>query len=115
FSTFTTENEKGKEKALFISPSGYSPIIQNYREGNTILLTGDRGTGKTAILLDFIRNTDEEKTLYFKIDDYGKLSETYHIKDFYKFLITNLTVSLFNRLASEQNRINQLNDEEKIL
>src|SRR5690554_6020267 len=69
FSTFTTENEKGKEKELFISPSCYSPIIQNYKEGNTILLTGDRGTGKTAILLDFIRNTELPKILYCRIED----------------------------------------------
>lgn len=115
FSTFTTENEKGKEKQLFVSPSCYSPIIQNYREKNTILLTGDRGTGKTAILLDFIRNTDLSKALYCRIDDYSRLNESYTLKDFYKFLITNISVTLFEKLTLNQSRISKLGYDEKVL
>jgi len=115
FSTFTTENEKGKEKQLFVSPSCYSPIIQNYKEKNTILLTGDRGTGKTAILLDFIRNTDLTQTLYCRIEDYSKLDEGYSLTDFYKFLITKITVTLFEKLSSNRKRLNKLNTDEKVL
>lgn len=115
FSTFTTENEKGKEKQLFIAPSCYSPIIQNYRERNTILLTGDRGTGKTAILLDFIRNTDLSKILYCRIDDYSDLNESLTLKEFYKFLIRNISVTLFEILSTNQKWVRKLNHEEKVL
>lgn len=115
FSTFTTENEKGKEKELFVSPSCYSPIIQNYKEKNTILLTGDRGTGKTAILLDFIRNTDLSKTLYCRIEDYSKLKENYSLTEFYKFLITNISVTLFEKLSTSQKHLNKLTVDEKVL
>jgi hypothetical protein len=61
FSMFTTENEKGKERLLFVTSSCYSLIIQSYNKKNTILLTGDRDTCKTAILLDSIRNIDINK------------------------------------------------------
>ena len=63
FSTYTTENEKGKEDNLFVSPSGYAPIIQSFNQEQSLVLIGDRGTGKTAILLDFERNLDKTSTL----------------------------------------------------
>ncbi|HPG41859.1 MAG TPA: hypothetical protein PLP19_21580 [bacterium] len=115
FSTYTTENEKGKEEKLFVSPACYAPIIQNYKEKNTILLTGDRGTGKTAILLDFMRNTDLNSTLFCRIDDYSNLSENFHLPEFYKFLITNISVTLFDKLSSNQNRIRKLCTDDKVL
>jgi len=49
FSSKTTENDQGREKELFVDLIQYSPIKESFNQGHSIILIGDRGTGKTAI------------------------------------------------------------------
>ncbi|HEY4109437.1 P-loop ATPase, Sll1717 family [Puia sp.] len=115
FSTFTTENELGKEETLFIKPNDYSPIVQSFNQQNTIILIGDRGTGKTAILLDFERKLTPNNSLFCSIDNFVALPISFKPIDFYKFLLSNLSITLFQKLSDEVNRINKLKKEEKVL
>ena len=105
FSTYTTENEKGKEDNLFVSPSGYAPIIQSFNQEQSLVLIGDRGTGKTAILLDFERNLDKTSTLLCSIDNFESLRLNFNTVDFYKILIRQLSIQLSQKLATEKYRL----------
>ena len=87
FSTFTTENEKGREQHLFVHPSNYAPIIQNFQQHQSLILIGNRGTGKTAILSDFKRQIDLRKTLLVEISDFSLLPTSFSQTQFYNFII----------------------------
>jgi Cdc6-like AAA superfamily ATPase len=63
FAIFTSESEQARQKELFFDTSLYSPIVENFLSGNTIILSGDRGTGKTAILYDLVRRLQNTNAL----------------------------------------------------
>lgn len=115
FASFTTENEGQRFSKTFIKPNDYETILENFSQKNSILLTGDRGTGKTALIKDFISKIDDKNSITTHIIDFSSLKQDYELKDFYKFVIVNLSVSLFTALADKQNRVSKLNKEEKLL
>jgi len=114
FNIYSSEDEKDMQKDLFINLSNYSPLKQSFDQGNSIILIGERGTGKTAITKDFYRSADWNTSLICEVDDFSELTEGYNIKDFLKFLIIQLSIELFNRLYKSQPKIKKLNKEEKI-
>lgn len=115
FSTFTTENEKGREQHLFVHPSNYAPIIQNFQQHQSLILIGNRGTGKTAILSDFKRQIDLRKTLLVEISDFSLLPTSFSQTQFYNFIIHNISERLIKLLSQEPKRIKKINKDDKIL
>jgi hypothetical protein len=115
FASFTTENEGQHFSKTFIKPNDYETILENFSQKNSILLTGDRGTGKTALIKDFISKINDNNSITAHIIDFSSLKHDYELQDFYKFVIVNLSVSLFSALADKQNRVSKLNKEEKLL
>ncbi|XCA83502.1 hypothetical protein ABKJ26_15125 [Exiguobacterium mexicanum] len=115
FSTYTTENERGKENELFIPPSDYSPIIQGFNQGLSTILIGNRGTGKTAILLDFERNLNRENSIFCTVDDFSSLPKSFKEIEFYKFLISKISITLFEVLVTETKRLKKLDQADKVL
>jgi len=115
FASFTTENEGLRFTKTFIKPNDYETILENFSQQSSILLTGDRGTGKTALIKDFISKLDNEKSIVSHIIDFSQLKADYELNDFYKFVITNLSISLFTSLTDKSKRISTLNKEEKLL
>ncbi|MCE2964048.1 MAG: P-loop NTPase fold protein [Chitinophagales bacterium] len=115
FSIFTTENEKEKFSKTFIKPNDYETISENFSQKNSILLTGDRGTGKTAIIKDFIAKLNTDNSITSHIIDFSQLKIDYDLKDFYNFLISNITFDLFSSLTDKTARIDKLEKDEKIL
>jgi len=115
FSIYTTENERGLEDNLFIRPNMYSPIIESFINKLSMILVGNRGTGKTAILLDFKRTLNEQEDFICLVDDYEKLDLNFSSGDFYKFLLNKISVNLFESLAIDKKKAKKLNKEDKIL
>jgi len=115
FSSFTTENENEMFTQIFTSPSEYETILDNFSQKNSIILTGDRGTGKTALIKDFTLKVDSKKAILVQIIDYSKLKMEYEASDFYSFIINQITVSLFVSLTTETKRIKKLEYEQKLL
>lgn len=115
FASFTTENETEIFDDTFINPNDYETILDNFSQKNSIILTGDRGTGKTALIKDFVRNIDNQKSIICHIVDYSSLDLNFQSNDFYKFVISNLSQSLFSSLADKPKRIKSLDLEEKLL
>ncbi|GJD34210.1 P-loop ATPase, Sll1717 family [Methylobacterium aerolatum] len=114
FSVYTSENERSHGKDLFVDFSMYSPIIEGFNNGRTMLLAGDRGTGKTAIIYDFCRKVDEN-CLVVNISDYSDLKVGFNSEDFYNYIICQLSERLFAKMASDKKTGSQLNKSDKVL
>ena len=115
FASYTTENEGQRFAKTFIKPNDYETILENFSQKNSILLTGDRGTGKTALIKDFNSKLSNDNSIIAHIVDFSQLKTDYQLQDFYKFVISNLSVSLFSALADKKKRISKLSKEEKLL
>lgn len=115
FSTFTTEKEKDVFSQIFVKPSNYDTILNNYLQGNSIILSGDRGTGKTAIIKNFQHKIKEKDSIIISIEDFTDLDTNFDSKSFYKFLIKKFASQLISNLASFPNRVRLLNSDDKLL
>jgi hypothetical protein len=114
FAIFTSESEQDRQKELFYDTSLYSPIVQNFLSGNTIILSGDRGTGKTAILYDLVRRLQNSKTLVVEISDYSSLKWPFDPKQLYIFLTQQLADALFSIIANSKFNYKLLTKNERI-
>ena len=112
FNTFTTEDER-KTKELFIEPVDYSLIKDAFKNSRTIIMAGNRGTGKTAIVFDLIRNAPQNSFILY-IDDFSSLSEHPSIKDFYKMICEYLVNTLMSRAVEIKKGISHLPKEDKL-
>ncbi len=115
FAIYTTENEKDKVNDLFISPNDYAPIIESFNKGLTMIIIGNRGTGKTALLYDLINKQNSSDNIICSLEDYSDLSINSDLTDFYKLIITKLSIKLFDTLITQKYRIKELNKEERLL
>lgn len=115
FNSYTSENEVDRAEALFVNTSLYSPIVQAFDNQQTVLLTGDRGTGKTAIIYDFMRRLVVSDSVAVNIDDFSSLPEDYTPSQFYEFLTRHLSESLFDKIASEGKFLGKLTKDDRVL
>ncbi len=77
----------------------YGPVTEGFRNGRTMILSGDRGTGKTAIIFDFLRQNDKEKTFVVSVYDFTDLASEYDLSELYKFVIKNIAEKFFANLG----------------
>lgn len=115
FSTFTTEKEKDVFSQIFVKPSIYDTILSTYLQGNSIILSGDRGTGKTAIIKKFQDKIEEKNSIVLSLDDFTDLDIDFDSKSLYKFLIKKFSTQLISNLTTFPSRIKLLNTEDKLL
>jgi hypothetical protein len=115
FSKYTSENEVDKVKELFIEPLDYSPIKENFGNDTTMIIIGDRGTGKTAVLYDLLRRINDEKNIVCIIEDFSRLNDIPKNIEFYELLIRRLAYEVFTKLIDRTEKIKLLNKEEKLL
>lgn len=76
-------------------------------------MAGNRGTGKTAIVFDLIRNASSN-SFFIYLDDFSSLSETPNIQDFYKLFGEFLINSLMNKAMENRKRISKLSKDDKL-
>ena len=114
FNVYTAENESQFADDIFVHPLNYDAIKSSYDSNRSIIIRGNRGTGKTALLTDLYKNTDTEKCLQCVIDDYSELDISPTNSEYYLLLITNLVTTLFYRLFDDTRKLKQLNKEDKI-
>jgi hypothetical protein len=118
FSNLNAESEGEKGSDLFVSTSKYGPIIEGFLSGNTMIITGDRGSGKTAIILDFIRQiklgTRTKSGLVVSISDFSSLKSSFSSVELYKFTIEAIAKEVFTRIASQEVPVSGLGKDEKV-
>ncbi len=114
FNSFTAEDEQKKQPELFISTKLYSPLFEAYEAGRTMLLSGDRGTGKTAITYDFKRRS-KDTWLICSIDDFSGLEKEYNEVELYNFVLKQLVNTFFQDIATFGKANRSLSEDERIL
>lgn len=114
FNSFTAENERDRQQDLFVSTQLYSPLHEAFDSGNTMILSGDRGTGKTATTYDFIRRSKSD-TLLTVIDDFSDLNPGYTPSEFYCFVLENIVNVFFENLAEGRYRLKNATEDERVL
>ncbi|MCQ4758995.1 P-loop ATPase, Sll1717 family [Enterocloster bolteae] len=112
FNTFTTEDE-AKANELFVEPVDYTLIKDGYKNQRTIIMSGNRGTGKTAIVYDLIRNSPND-TLICYIDDYSSINTKSTLQEFYELIAKSLVNTLFEKSLNRQRHLKKLSKEDKI-
>lgn len=115
FNDFSTENELSIKEKLFYMPSDYSPILQSFNSGQSMLILGNRGIGKTAMLFNLENRVIEDGLVISRMSDFSELKQSFTNEQFYSVIIGKITEELFNRLVNERSRISRLSSEQKML
>lgn len=115
FNTFTTEQETEIAKKIFVSQGEYDPIIDAFKAERNIILLGERGSGKTAILEDFYRDLTNKKRLITVIHDFSSLKKNSSSAEIYRLIISNFLITLFSKISENPLKLFSLNKEEKVL
>lgn len=113
FNIFTAENETKYAGSLFVHPLNYDEIKGSFDGNRSVIIRGNRGTGKTALLLD-LQQSRKENDLFCIIDDYSELQMSPGTLEYYTLLIKSLVAELFFKLFDEKHRIKKLSREEKL-
>ncbi|MEQ9467265.1 MAG: hypothetical protein RLN88_07620 [Ekhidna sp.] len=115
FNTFTTEDEIDIAKKIFVSQGEYDPILDSFKKGRNIVILGERGIGKTAILEDFKRNLSEANKPFTIVNDFSEISENPSNEEVYKLLISNFVVELLARVGRNPLKLLKLNKESRTI
>lgn len=114
FSTYTSENEMDKLDDLFVMPPCYDPLLESYLRKSTLVLSGERGTGKT-FLVNRLADSSSKNDILISLDDYSELKAKPSPKEFHIFLIKNISEELFHKLANDKKRIGKASEQQKLL
>lgn len=98
FSIYTAESEKEKSEQIYKKPSNYS-VIDEAINGGSVIITGERGSGKTALNLDIVRRKQSENTLLVRLDEFSKLNENFDHEQIYRFITERIAGEFFNKIS----------------
>lgn len=115
FATFNTESELAKSKDLYFQPQNYSIILQLFSGNSSVVVHGERGSGKTALAADLSRNIRSEHDLYVVVDDLRDLKQGYDHTDLCKCLCQKIAESFFEWSVRRSGRIWTLKKEDRII
>jgi hypothetical protein len=115
FSTYTAENETENRQSLFVEPADYEPVKDTFTSGVSIVLRGNRGTGKTMFLLDLAESASAPDALIVQIDDYAALPLNYNTTALYTFFVCAISTALFGRLVKRPSIVRRASAEDKVL
>lgn len=112
FSVYTAENEESEK--LFMKPNEYSLLESAFHKGNSMIINGDRGTGKTIILKELYRNVQQDNIICF-IDNYEIVKLKNNKYDFYNLFLKYLVDGIIVYLIDHKKKLNKLSKENKTL
>lgn len=113
FNVYTAENESQYSGMLFIHPLNYDAIKSSFDGNRSIIIRGNRGTGKTALLVDLQQNIPSD-ALFCVIDDYTELQLPPTTTEYYILLIKSIVAALFLKLFDEKERLKRLDKDDKL-
>jgi energy-coupling factor transporter ATP-binding protein EcfA2 len=114
FNTFTTEDEVDIAKRIFVSQGEYDPILDAFKKGRNVIILGERGSGKTAILEDFKRFLDKKNKIITTISDFSTLSEIPTNEEIYRMLIAEFSIELLSNIGQNPMKLMKINKEDKV-
>lgn len=105
--------EKEKTTALFIKPPNYAVLDDILTSNQTVIISGNRGTGKT-ILLSELKSKIKLPKLVSYIDNYETVSIIDNKLDFYSLILQNVIKEFMVFLAANKKKIKKFSKEDKI-
>lgn len=114
FDIYTSENESEINKYLFVEPNDYALIKSTFLGKRTMMVLGNRGTGKTAVIYDLIRKVNDEKNIVVYIEDYTDCDLDANINNYYQLIIVKIVEQLFCSLVGNEKKIKNLTHEDKV-
>lgn len=113
FGIFTSEAESEVSAEIFIKPVNYSIILEGLRNTSAII-TGERGTGKTALSVDLDVALSGGNFLLVRIKEFSPLKEGYSNEDLYRFLIEKIASAFFLCQTESPNSLWKFSKEDRI-
>ena len=114
FSIFSAEGERRRLEELFVKPVIYAPLVETFSNRSSVVISGERGNGKTALLFELMR-TRSTNGISVYIEDFSELQLGHDQAQLYDFLIKNLAEELFKFVAGRPRKIWSLSKDEKLL
>lgn len=105
--------EKEKTRDLFIQPPNYAVLEDILNSDQTVIISGNRGTGKTILLSNLKPKTILPKLVSY-IDNYESVSLTDNKLEFYSLILQNIIKEFMVYLAANKNIIKNISKEDKI-
>ena len=91
FQRANAEAEKEQLDSYYVEPINYSIIVNGLKTSSAIV-SGERGTGKTALSYKLVKNLkSSDANLVIYITDFASLPLNYTSDDLYKFLIKQIS------------------------
>lgn len=106
--------EKENSEKLFIKPLNYSLLEDMYANGETIIINGNRGTGKTMLLKD-LRLKDKSDKIGVFLSKYEGISCEENLNDFYSLILKNIVPQLLSVLILDRKNLKKLSQDNKML
>ncbi len=120
FDKYTSEKEVEFSSKLFVKQADYSLIKDTFDRGETLTLIGNRGTGKTAVLMELDRSIlDRSKKLICYIDNFEEIKfkkSTTEINEseYYYLIAKKITIQLVENTIAKKKAIRKLSEDDKI-
>ncbi len=102
FSIYSTEAERKQNLDIYLQPGNYSVIKEGIKNSSVIII-GERGSGKTALNDEICKNTNNETTLLVQINDFDNINADYTSDQLYSFFIENIANVFFTSISKNQN------------
>ncbi len=97
FTTFTTEHEARHAEELFVPMTEYGPIQESFRSGQNMIVLGERGVGKTAVLEEFQRRVPAAR-VHCTINSFLEIPVEAKRSDFHKLILKHLLLAFAGHL-----------------
>lgn len=114
FNLYTAENEQEYADRLFVRADSYDSIKNSFEGRRSIIVRGNRGIGKTALLFDLQRSENIKEIFFCMIDDYSMLNMEPKADEYYNLITRNIAAHLFERLIGNTKKLKKLNKNERI-
>ncbi|WP_047279401.1 P-loop ATPase, Sll1717 family [Pseudomonas lundensis] len=113
FSVYTSEAESDFFNAIYLKPQNHSIILEGLKNTSSIII-GERGTGKTALSIDFAEILSTPKNLIVRIEEFSSLELEYDQNKLYKFFLERLVSEFFNYHADKPSSLWKYSKEDRI-
>lgn len=97
FTTFTTEHETTHARELFVPMTEYGPIQEAFRSGQNMIILGERGVGKTAVLEEFHRRVPAAQ-VPCTISAFSEVPVESARADFHRLILKHLLLAFVRHL-----------------
>ncbi len=112
FSVYTAESEMEKGDSIYKKPQNYSVIDEGIKN-SSIIISGERGSGKTALNQDISRRKKAAGTLLVKIEEFSKLENSYTPERLYEFLTESIAGEFFRTMSFNPARLWRYDKDER--